>query len=230
MCTCTQEATPSNVLKVHLGWYLLGALVSMGAAAVSSRLQELVQLWSSSLTSNTKLDAKSPAVQWEMWMQHRDGALATMTLLLTSCRDLVTDDAQRTIAGNFAVVVEQMGGVPSFTSKATTRLQPLRCRLRARLYKALSSVPMALYEDSFAKLLPLLVADFTLTELPGVTSRTSLLGAQCHPSDAILLGSQRESDYDMLEHQLVTHGGEGLGRFSCDVFRIVDPNVTLQVY
>ncbi len=72
-------------------------------------------------------------------------------------------------------------------------------------------LPIRLYEDSFPKVLPFLVADFTLTEYSNLSTTTSLLRSQCHGEDGVLLGSWlQDTDQKMIEDQLEPLTGSGL--------------------
>ena len=201
----------------------------MGPAAIMSHLPALVKAWKHHVTLDGDLSVKADFAKRLIWLEARIGLVGNMLMFLQACPGLVTQDAQKTVANVLIELVGQMPTLVGLPSKLTMRLINRIACLQGRLYKALQQVPLATLEASFAQLLPLLVSNIVLSESASSITTTTLLAAQCHSNDAVLLGFVEASDFALLEHQLQVHGGGGLGALEHDVLHNLYSSTDIQV-
>jgi hypothetical protein len=216
------------LVRLDVGWWILSALVGMGAATLAPHLTRIVERWRAVLVAPQpkKAGAKVSVTRWRHVIAEFYGALSSMQLFLRFCPELVTEDAQRTVAQLVCGLLDVIPQIPA-PAKSTLMLVEPAAALRARLFATLAMLPLSLLEERFPALLPLLVADFALSENPSAVTTTSLLRAQCHEEDSVLIGATSKSDYDFIEAQLSVHGGAGLGEVSNDILYIIRPDTNL---
>ena len=216
------------LVRLDVGWWILSALVGMGSATLAPQLTRIVERWRAALVEPKpkKAGSKVTVARWRLSVAEMHGALSSMQLFLRFCPELVTEDAQRTVAQLLCSLLDVVPKIPA-PAKATLILVEPAAALRARLFATLSMLPLSLLEERFPALLPLLVADFALSENGSAVTTTSLLRAQCHEEDSVLIGATSKSDYDLIEAQLSVHGGAGLGEISNDILYIIRPDTNL---
>lgn len=208
-----QGSFAAGLSSLESGWALLGALVSMGPPAAGSYVPELMSMWGGVLSSdaNPPKGKTSTPEAWRLLLQSRLGAVVCIQSLLTDCKSLVTDEVQKQVAALLCCALEALDTLPK-QSKVAQRVYNTKLHFRCHLMEAFAQMPLRLYEESLPKLLPHLVADFTLTESSNLITTTSLLRAQCHEEDGVLMGAYlHDTDAKAVEDQLEQHGGSGLG-------------------
>ena len=196
---------------VEAGWALIGSLTSLGSAAVDPHVKQLINLWAAAFPKEDAASVKKrDANTWAIMLHIRIGALTSIMGFLLDCKELATIEYSKMIAAWLATALASLEHIPTLAKFVT--IKELTTRLRMRLYSVFLLIPVHIYEESISKLLPHLVADFTLVEsAANVHAVTSLLRSMCHDGDGILLGEgNHETDEQDVEDFLLEHGSLGL--------------------
>ena len=93
--TATQSSNVALTMqKLATGWLILGAFMTLGANVVRHHLTRLKRLWANTMPgSMEQLEAekkRSDALAWQIALETRAGALATMHSFLLNCGELLS--------------------------------------------------------------------------------------------------------------------------------------------
>ncbi|XP_042908893.1 HEAT repeat-containing protein 5B [Parasteatoda tepidariorum] len=209
-----------SLQRTQAGWLMIGSVMTLGAPVVRGLLPRMMLLWKNSFPrSNKELEQerhRGDAFTWQVTLEGRAGALATMASFLLHCKELVTDDIVRRILSPIESALIMLVNVGHVFKSYGQHLKACAAMVRMRLYEVLSFLPPNSYEGTYNSLLRLLVAEFTLTENPANTT-TSLLRSLCHANDSIILGFWlQETDHKAIEDQLQPNSASGSGSLEHD--------------
>lgn len=220
-----RSASQNNRLAVQrtqAGWLLIGAVMTLGVSVVSSLVPRMLLLWRNSFPRSAKEleseKARGDAFTWQVALEGRAGALSSICSFLRHCPQLATsEDITKRLMGPLDAAITMLTSIASVVKTYGQPLKAACAMVRLRLYDALSLVPPQYYEASYTQLLRLLVAEFTLAENPANTT-TSLLQQQCQPDgSAVLLHPDlQDSDYNLLQQQLLPNSAAGSGALEHD--------------
>ncbi|XP_013379521.1 HEAT repeat-containing protein 5B-like isoform X2 [Lingula anatina] len=195
-----------SLQRTQSGWLLLGALMTLGAPVAKNHLPRMLLLWKNAFPRSVKeLEAeksRGDAFTWQVTLEGRMGALATMQSFIQHCGELVTEDVTRRLMAPIECALTMLAHMPGIVKNYGAHLKAAAAMVRLRLYDVLALLPPKTYEGAFNALLRELVAEFTLTDNPANTT-TSMLRSMCHIDDSVILGSWlQETDHKAIEDQL----------------------------
>ncbi len=191
--------------RTQAGWFLLGAWMTLGSAAVRATMPRMVLMWKNAFPRSSKeLEAeksRGDAFTWQVTLDARAGALCAMQSFLEHCPELLTEEMIRRLLPPIESALALLGAMPAIIRAFGPHLKASAAMLRLRLYHVLLRLPPGAFEGAYTALLRELVAEFTLTENPANTT-TSLLRALCHSDDSVILGSWLQvTDHKAIEDQ-----------------------------
>ena len=203
--------------RTRAGWLLIGAIMSLGVGVVRGLLPRCMLLWRNAFPRSTReLDgekARGDAFTWQVSLEARAGALATIHSFVTACPDLVTEDILRRLAVPLEAalkLLEFLGSPGSPTKSYSGQLKAPTTLVRLRLLEVAAALPVTTLENSYTILLKLLVTEFCLADPTTAPTATSLLaGLVTHKQDCAAI--LPELPADGLERQLVEQVGGGAG-------------------
>lgn len=206
--------------RTQAGWLLVGSVMTLGTPVVRGLLHRMLLLWKISFPKSAKEleseKARGDAFTWQVTLEGRAGALASMHSFLAHCPELLTTDALRRILSPIESALTMLTSISGVVKSYGQHLKASAALVRQRLYETLCLLPPHSFEGSYNALLRILVAEFTLTENPANTT-TSLLRAVCHADDRVILGSWlQETDHKMIEDQLQPNSAPGSGALEHD--------------
>lgn len=214
--------------KNSIGWLLLGAFMTLGSTIVRKHVPRLKRLWTSampiSLEQIESEKKRGDAFTWQLSLESRAGALASMHSFLTHCGDLLNEE--RTLLSAIVGAVEGalvlLAQLPAIIKQNnnSVNLKVQAAMYRLKLYQTLIALPSAdLYESSFALILRELVAEFTLADQHTSNLVTSTLRSVCHSNDSILFVNcwLQDDDFKAIEDQLQPYSASGCETLEHDV-------------
>lgn len=219
--------------KTSIGWLLIGAFMTIGSSLVRKHLPRLKKLWTLTMPSSIEQieseKKRGDLFTWQLSLESRSGALASIHSFLINCADLVsnqTDEGYDHTIGALMNPIEAaimlLAQLPSIIklNNSTVNLKAQAAMFRLKLYQTLISLPTPqLYEANFAVILSELVAEFTLADQSTSSLVTSTLRSVCHSNDSILFANcwLQDSDYKQIEDQLQPHSASGCEALEHDV-------------
>ncbi|RNA33832.1 HEAT repeat-containing 5B-like isoform X1 [Brachionus plicatilis] len=210
--------------KTNIGWMLIGAFMTVGGGLVRKHFNRIRKLWTLTLPSDLEQieqeKKRGDASTWQLSLESRAGALASMSSFLQNCSDMLDDEST---CQTFVQPVQcailllcQLPAILKLNQSVTLKAQSAMYRLK--LYQVLSHLPSRLYEASFAMLLSELVAEFTMADQSNSNLVTSMLRSVCHSNDSILFSnSLHHVEYKPIEDQLAPFSASGCETLEHDV-------------
>jgi len=203
--------------RTRAGWLLIGAIMSLGSSVVRGLLPRCMLLWRNAFPRSQKEleseKARGDAFTWLVSLEARAGALATMHSFVTSCPDLVTEDIVRRLTVPLESALNLLTVLASVNSPIKSYSGQLKAPTKTvtlRLLEVISALPSNSLESSYASLLRLLVAEFTLSDPTTSPTSTSLLTSVCHQDDVLILGGSIPDQLEtFIEEQLQPNSAAG---------------------
>lgn len=94
--------------KTSVGWLLMGAFMSMGSTVVRKHLNRARKLWlltmPSSLEHIEQEKRRGDAATWQLSLETRSGALASINSFLTSCADMFNSQSEEQVKSLFLTI------------------------------------------------------------------------------------------------------------------------------
>lgn len=144
---------------------------------------------------------------WQLSLESRQGALASIHSFLVNCSDLVGASSNDSIQSldnsppensimsilapieGAIILLSQLPNIIKQNNNSIV-LKAQAATFRLKLYKTLIAMPSAqFYENNFAVILRELVAEFTLADQQSSSLVTSSLRSVCHSNDSILFAN-----------------------------------------
>ena len=168
--------------------------MSLGSSVVRGLLPRCMLLWRNAFPRSSKEleseKARGDAFTWQVSLEARAGALASIHSFVTSCPDLVTEDITRRLGVPLEAALSLLPLLASANSpiKAYSgQLKAPTATVRLRLLEVISVLPASTLEASYAGLLRLLVSAFCLSDPTTSPTSCSLLTSLLHQDDLQLL-------------------------------------------
>ena len=168
--------------------------MSLGSSVVRGLLPRCMLLWRNAFPRSSKEleseKARGDAFTWQVSLEARAGALASIHSFVTSCPDLVTEDITRRLGVPLEAALSLLTLLASSNSpiKAYSgQLKAPTATVRLRLLEVISVLPASTLETSYAGLLRLLVSEFCLSDPTTSPTSCSLLTSLLHQDDLLLL-------------------------------------------
>lgn len=194
--------------RTQAGWQLMGAMLSLGPGQVKNLVPRLLLLWKNSFPRNTKEleseKARGDAFTWQITLENRSGALATMASFLTFCSKLVTDDIRRRLLSPIESAITMLVTLNNHFKTLGPTIKGSYTMVRLRLYQVLLCLSPQLYENCFANLLRLLVSDLTLAENVVNTSSSLIRGLITTNADIVLGLWIQDTEHSLIEDQVIS--------------------------
>ena len=206
--------------RTKAGWLLIGSIMSLGSSVVAGLLARCMLLWRNAFPRSAKEleseKARGDAFTWQVSLEARAGALASIYSFLTSCPDLVSEVITRRLAVPLESALSLLTVLASNNSPIKSyagQLKAPTATVRLRLLEVLSVLPASTLETSLASLLRLLVSEFCLSDPSTAPTSTSLLPSLLHQDDLLLIHGGGQPDHLQLvvEAQLQTPGHSAAG-------------------
>ena len=210
--------------KTAIGWLLLGAFMTLGAAAVRKHLPRIKKLWSltmpSSLEQIESEKKRGDLFTWQLSLESRAGALASIHSFLMYCSEV--ESVEQSLIAPIQGALLLLSQLPSIVklNNNSVALKAQAATFRLKLYQTLIALPSSnSYEANFAVILRELVAEFTLADQQSSSLVTSALRSVCHSNDSILFANcwLQDSDFKAIEDQLQPHSASGCEALEHDV-------------
>ncbi|KAB7498931.1 HEAT repeat-containing protein 5B [Armadillidium nasatum] len=225
-----RSASQNSRLSIHrttAGWLIIGSLMTLGVGVVRGLLPRMLLLWKNSFPRSSKEieseKARGDAFTWQITLEGRAGALASIHSFLLFCPELAGDDTIRRLLSPIEAAVHMLSSIAPIVKQYGQNLKASAAMVRLRLYEVLSLLPQQSFESHFTSVLKLLVSEFTLAESAASTT-TSLLRTVCHSDDSVILGSWlHETDQKYIEEQLQPNSASGSGALEHDVCYLYRP-------
>ena len=204
--------------RTRAGWLLIGSIMSLGSSVVRGLLPRCMLLWRNAFPRSAKeLDsekARGDAFTWQVSLEARAGALASIHSFVTSCPDLVTEDITRRLGVPLEAALTLLTVLGSSNSPIKSyagQLKAPTATVRLRLLEVISVLPASTLENSYASLLRLLVSEFCLSDPTTSPTSTSLLTSLLHQDDLLLLQGSSVPDQlqSRVEEQLGPNSAAG---------------------
>lgn len=196
--------------RIQSGWLLIGSVMTLGPSVIRGLLPRLLLLWKNSFPRNNQdLDSeksRGDAFTWQVTLENRAGSLSAMASLLTHCKMVVSDDVLKKLlhpleyALNMLVLL-----LDSLPFKNIPAVKASVDAVKLRLFDVLKLVPAEMYESLYAKILKLIVAEFTLNTESTAIITTSLFRKLCYDDDDVLLGTWVQQTYHYSIEDQVGH-------------------------
>ena len=168
--------------------------MSLGSSVVRGLLPRCMLLWRNAFPRSSKEleseKARGDAFTWQVSLEARAGALASIHSFVTSCPDLVTEDITRRLGVPLEAALSLLTLLASSNSpiKAYSgQLKAPTATVRLRLLEVISVLPASALETSYASLLRLLVSEFCMSDPTTSPTSCSLLTSLLHQDDLLLL-------------------------------------------
>lgn len=227
--------------------------MSMGSIVVRKHLNRVKKLWlltmPSSLEQLEQEKRRGDANTWQLSLETRTGALASIHSFLTSCADMFvsspsasSDDQTQnpitSVLGPIESAIMLLSQLPNIIklNQSAVSLRVKAAMFRLRLYQTLLALPQTqYYEHQFGLVLSELVAEFTLADANQTSALvTSKLRSVCHSNESSILFASSSSFYlqdkhelKALEDQLLPHSASGCEALEHDLTylyqRVNDP-------
>lgn len=219
--------------KTNIGWMLIGAFMTVGTGLLRKHLNRIRKLWTFTLPNGLdeieQEKKRGNANTWQLSLENRSGALATMNAFLLNCGDMLDDES---VSQWFVqpiqcavLLLSQLPGILKLNNCAALKAQSAMYRLK--LYQVLSNLPTKIYENSSAILLSELVAEFTMADQSNLSLVTSMLRSVCHSNDAMLFsGTLHHVEYKAVEDQLAPFSASGCETFEHDLTYLYQASVS----
>ncbi|CAH1726558.1 unnamed protein product [Aphis gossypii] len=210
-----------SLSRTQAGWLLIGGVMTLGVSVVRGLLPRMLLLWRNSFPRSSKEleseKARGDAFTWQLILEGRAGALASIYSFLFNCNELVTEDIIRRLLIPIESALAMLINMNSVVKSCGQHLKAPIALVRLRLYETLSLIPAQDFEASFTHILRLLVSEFTLAENPANTV-TSKLRYVCKNEEGILLGicPVQHSHHQTIEDQLIQNNAIGSGALEHD--------------
>ncbi|XP_050428188.1 HEAT repeat-containing protein 5B isoform X2 [Adelges cooleyi] len=210
-----------SLSRTQAGWLLIGGVMSLGVSVVRGLLPRMLLLWRNSFPRSSKEleseKARGDAFTWQLTLEGRAGAMASIHSFLYNCSDLVTEDIIRRLLTPIESALAMLINMTSVVKSCGQHLKAPIALVRLRLYETLSLIPAQNYEASYTHILRLLVSEFTLAENPANTI-TSKLRYLSQNEEGVLLGlcPVQHSHHQTIEDQLVQYNAIGSGALEHD--------------
>lgn len=185
--------------------------MTMGSAVVCKHLPRMKKLWNltmpSSLEQLESEKKRGDLFTWQLSLESRQGALASIHSFLVNCSDLVGASSNDSIQSldnsppensimsilapieGAIILLSQLPNIIKQNNNSIV-LKAQAATFRLKLYKTLIAMPSAqFYENNFAVILRELVAEFTLADQQSSSLVTSSLRSVCHSNDSILFAN-----------------------------------------
>ena len=206
--------------RTRAGWLLIGSIMSLGSSVVSGLLARCMLLWRNAFPRSAKEleseKARGDAFTWQVSLEARAGALASIYSFLTSCPDLVTEVIVRRLAVPLESALSLLTVLASGNSPIKSYAGQLKAPtaiVRLRLLEVVSVLPPNTLEPqhSLPSLLRLLVSEFCLTDPSTTPTSTSLLPSLLQQEDLLLIhgGGVPDNLQQVVEAQLQAHSAAG---------------------
>ncbi|KPL97673.1 hypothetical protein QR98_0002980, partial [Sarcoptes scabiei] len=206
--------------RTQAGWQLMGALLTLGPGQIKNFTPRLLLLWKNSFPRNTKeLDsekARGDAFTWQITLENRAGALASMNSFLQFCSKLVTDDTRRRLMSPIESAITMLVTLNNHFKTLGPAIKGSYTMVRLRLYQVLLCLPPSLYDNCMANLLRLIVSDLMLTENVVNTSSSFICNLIQTNCDIILGTWIKETEHGFIEDQIQNHLLTGVGSIEYD--------------
>lgn len=195
-----------SLQRTQAGWLLIGAVITLGPPVVRGLLPRLLLLWKNSFPRSSKeLDsekARGDAFTWQITLENRAGALATIGALLEHCATLLNDEVIRRLLIPVESAINMLTLLASVFKNSGPTVKVASVMVRLRLFEVLLLLPSDCLESSYTHLLRMLVTEFTLADTAANTT-SSLLRNLCHADDDVILGSWiQDTDHRLVEDQV----------------------------
>ena len=221
--------------------------MTMGSTIVRKHLPRIKKLWNLTMpTSLEQLESekkRGDLSTWQLSLETRAGALASIHSFLVNCSDLISVNNE-SVSNNYessnsanspqshynlinSILTPIEGAIMLLSQlpniiKANNNSVELKVKavtFRLKLFQTLIALPSPnLYESNFAIILRELVAEFTQADQPSSTV-TSTLRSVCHSNDSILFANcwVQDSDFKSIEDQLQPYSASGCESLEHDV-------------
>ncbi|XP_076062392.1 HEAT repeat-containing protein 5B isoform X2 [Oratosquilla oratoria] len=218
-----RSASQNSRLSLHrtqAGWLIIGSIMTLGVGVVRGLLPRMLLLWKNSFPRSCKEieseKARGDAFTWQVTLEGRAGALASMHSFLQQCSELAAEDTVRRLLLPIEAALLMLSSITNIVKQYGQHLKASAAMVRLRLYEVLSLLPPQSFETHYTSILKLLVSEFTLAE-SGANTTTSLMRSMCHADDSVILGSWlHETDHKSIEDQLQPNSASGSGALEHD--------------
>ena len=195
-----------SLQRTQAGWLLIGAVMTLGSPIVKGLLPRMLLLWKNSFPRSSKEleseKARGDAFTWQITLENRAGALASMASFLTHCNKLATEEVIKRMISPIESALMMLAVLNNVFKNYGSLVKASCATVRLRLYETLLLLHPQSYDSCYTNLLRILVAEFTLSENASNTT-SSLLRSFCHSDDDTILGSWlKESDHKSIEDQV----------------------------
>ncbi len=158
LCTASQNSR-TCLQKISSGWLLLGSFMTMGSSIIKKYLPRMIVLWKNAFPRNIKeleIEKKrNDAPTWQISLESRSGALASMNSFLTYCNDIFVND--ETVRKRILNVTEGailiLSQLSQITKISETILKDSANSFRYRLFQTLLNIPISYYDSKWNNLL-----------------------------------------------------------------------------
>jgi hypothetical protein len=152
LCTASQNSK-TCLQKISSGWLLLGSFMTMGSSIIKKYLPRMIVLWKNAFPRNIKeLDIekkRNDAATWQISLESRSGALASMNSFLIYCNDIFFND--ETVRKRILNVTEGailiLSQLSQITKISETILKDSANSFRYRLFQTLLNIPISYYDS-----------------------------------------------------------------------------------
>ncbi|KAK3872016.1 hypothetical protein Pcinc_014808 [Petrolisthes cinctipes] len=218
-----RSASQNSRLSLHrtqAGWLIIGSIMTLGVGVVRGLLPRMLLLWKNSFPRSSKEieseKARGDAFTWQVTLEGRAGALASMHSFLLHCSELAAEDTVRRLLLPIEAALLMLSSITHIVKQYGQHLKAATAMVRLRLYQVLSLLPPQSFESHYTSILKLLVSEFTLAE-SGANTTTSLLRTMCHADDSVILGTWlQHTHHKAIEDQLQANSASGSGALEHD--------------
>ncbi|XP_047496501.1 HEAT repeat-containing protein 5B-like isoform X1 [Penaeus chinensis] len=209
-----------SLQRTQAGWLIIGSIMTLGIGVVRGLLPRMLLLWKNSFPRSSKEieseKARGDAFTWQVTLEGRAGALASMHSFLLHCSDLAAEDTVRRLLLPIEAALLMLSSITHIVKQYGQHLKASTAMVRLRLYEVLALLPPQSFESHYTSILKLLVSEFTLAE-SGANTTTSLLRTMCHADDSIILGTWlHHTHHKAIEDQLQANSASGSGALEHD--------------
>ncbi|XP_063873685.1 HEAT repeat-containing protein 5B-like [Scylla paramamosain] len=218
-----RSASQNSRLSLHrtqAGWLIIGSIMTLGVGVVRGLLPRMLLLWKNSFPRSSKEieseKARGDAFTWQVTLEGRAGALASMHSFLLHCSELAAEDTVRRLLLPIEAALLMLSCIAHIVKQYGQHLKASTAMVRLRLYEVLALLPPQSFESHYTSILKLLVSEFTLAE-SGANTTTSLLRSMCHADDSVILGTWlHHTHHKAIEDQLQPNSASGSGALEHD--------------
>ncbi|KAK7086919.1 HEAT repeat-containing protein 5B [Halocaridina rubra] len=225
-----RSASQNSRLSLHrtqAGWLIIGSIMTLGVGVVRGLLPRMLLLWKNSFPRSSKEieseKARGDAFTWQVTLEGRAGALASMHSFLLHCSELAAEDTVRRLLLPIEAALLMLSSITHIVKQYGQHLKASTAMVRLRLYEVLALLPPQSFESHYTSILKLLVSEFTLAE-SGANTTTSLLRTMCHADDSVILGTWlHHTHHKSIEDQLQPNSASGSGALEHDATFLYRP-------